>query len=53
MHTWLPVQSGHQTIIISRMATILYPAVEEAKLAWNGNPNLPSHAPPADTKQKA
>ena len=37
-------------ILPERMATIPYPAVEEAKLAWNGNLNLPS---PADTKQKA
>ena len=37
-------------ILPERMATILYPAVEEAKLAWNGNLNLPPPVPPADTK---
>ena len=40
-------------ILAEGMATIPYPAVEEAKLAWNGNLTLTSPVPPSDTKQKA
>ena len=42
-----------QETIINMRYTIPYPAVEEAKLAWNGNLILTSPVPQADTKQKS